>query len=105
MIDKLPYVVKTIPSNNERGVEKNLKEIVIEFSKPMDKGYAFISVYNEIDFRNGYWKDDKIFAVPLKNNLKSKREYIFFLNSLDKLCFKDTNGNPLIPCLLRFTTK
>jgi len=105
MIDELPKIVKTLPSDNEKEIDTNLKEITIQFSKSMSEGYEFISVYDEIDFRDGQWKDKKTFVVPVRNELKSRREYIIFLNSTNKLLFRDTNNNPLVPCSLKFTTK
>jgi len=100
-----PKVINTVPANEQTDVSPNLSVLEINFNKPMSNGFAFISSYEELNYRNGYWKDRNTFCIKIISSLKPGKEYIIYLNSPDKLFFKDTDGKPLLPTTLIFKTK
>lgn len=67
-----PYVKSVYPVNGSNLAEyKNLKEVRIQFSEPMNGCFGFAGAYPEekeewlFDLEAAYWEDDKTFVIPI----------------------------------------
>ena len=77
----IPRVVATYPAMNSV-VETNLKEVRIQFSKPMQHlrgilkadgdGVSFPPV---VDWWSMYWENDYMYVIPLKESMKPNTKY------------------------------
>lgn len=103
-----PVVVKTVPAAGSEGVDPNLKEIAITFTKEMADGSYSVVNYSpgnapKFAGKPRYSDDKKTCFVPVK--LEPGRCYAVWLNTTRFQNFKDSEGRAAIPYLLVFETK
>jgi hypothetical protein len=103
-----PVVVKTIPESGTDGVDSNLTEIKVSYSKEMkDRTWSW-STWGQDTFpqttgKPHYLDDKRTCVLPVK--LKPDKTYAIWLNSNNFGNFKDTSDNSAVPYLLIFKTK
>ena len=103
-----PVVVKTTPASGDQNVAPSLKELQITFSQKMtDKDWSLVKTTDEtfpkINGTIHYLADQKTLVVPLQ--LEPDKDYVLWVNSEKYHNFKDLNGTPAVPYLLKFHTK
>jgi Bacterial Ig-like domain len=103
-----PTVVETIPKNGDTSVDPAIGEIRATFSKPMaDGSWSWVQTskdsFPESTGDVHYLDDGKTCVMPCK--LERGKQYIIWFNSANYHNFKDSEGRPAEPYLLRFTTK
>lgn len=103
----IPRVVATYPVKNSV-VETDLKEVRIQFSKPMQHVRSINRVEGKdilslpVDWQNTYWYNDYVYVIPLKEPLKPHTKYGFKTTSF----FADAlNYFGALPYELIFETK
>lgn len=77
-----PYVKNVYPVNGSNLAEyKNLKEVRIQFSEPMNQCMGFRGLYPSepedrlFDIESSYWQDDRTFVVPVNADNLDKSDY------------------------------
>lgn len=100
-----PVVVKTSPQAGAAGVPATVKEIRIQFSKPMmDKSWSVVKIsdasFPGIAGKPRYLDDGTTFVLPVQ--LKSGQSYALWVNQENFQGFRDRDGRPAIPYLLVF---
>lgn len=77
-----PYVKSVYPVNGSNLAEyKNLKDIRIQFSEPMNKSFGFNGTYpvetedQLFDLEAAYWEDNKTFVIPINAKNLDKSDY------------------------------
>lgn len=105
--ERLPKVVGTVPADGETYVDPGLKEIRIEFDRPMNQNTMFIDIENTKfpDFTGKYRWESMNTIFILSVNLVPDTEYGYGLNSELAQYFADEKGNPLLPVVIRFKTR
>ena len=103
-----PVVVKTSPESGTDGVNPNLAEIKVTFSKPMqDESWSWSSdsgeTYPKATEKPTYLADKRTCVLPVK--LEPGKVYALWLNSEKFHGFRDPDGNAAVPYLLVFKTK
>jgi hypothetical protein len=103
-----PVVVKTTPRSGDDNVDPSLKEVLVEYSKPMmDQSWSPTSLskesFPEVAGKPTYRPDKKTFVLPVK--LRAGTVYAILLNSEKYRNFKDGDGHSAMPYLLTFKTK
>ena len=103
-----PVVVATIPRAGEAMVDPGLKEIRIEFSKPMrTNGWSLVmqdkASFPKISGKLGFENGGLTFGAQVK--LKPGKEYVIWINSGRYQNFRDQQGRPAVPYLLSFRTR
>jgi RNA polymerase sigma-70 factor (ECF subfamily) len=103
-----PVVVKSVPQSGSTGVDPNLKEIRVTYSKNMKDGSWSWSTWDEENFpklngKPSYAADRRTAVLPVK--LEPNKFYAIWLNSNNFGNFQDTGGRPAVPYLLVFKTK
>ncbi|MFH2002527.1 MAG: Ig-like domain-containing protein, partial [Planctomycetota bacterium] len=102
----VPYVIEMIPENGAKGVDPELKEMLITFSEPMkDKSWSLTgSGENYPEIKSMYYKKNCTVLV-LKMDLKPSWTYRFGINSPSYKNFMSRNGIPVEPVQVTFSTK
>jgi hypothetical protein len=103
-----PKVVKTEPPSDATDVDPSLAEIRVTFSKEMADqswswGTASEDTYPETTGESRYLPGRKTCVLPVK--LKPGRTYEIWINSDKFHNFRDNEGQPAAPYLLRFATR
>ena len=103
-----PVVVRTVPQSGAAGVDPNIKEIRVTYSKGMQNGSWSWSTWGEENFpqttgKPRYEADKRTCVLPVK--LEPNKFYAIWLNSNNFGNFKDAGGRPAVPYLLVFKTK
>jgi len=103
-----PVVIATVPVSGSTGVDPNLKEIRVTFSKPMmDKNWSWsqtsAAAFPQVDGDIHYDKDGRTCVLQVK--LEPGTTYASWLNSQKFGNFKDQDGRSAVPYLLIFETK
>jgi hypothetical protein len=103
-----PVVIKSIPESGAKGVDANMTEISVTFSKPMKTGswsWAMIDKesYPGTTEAPKYLDDKKTCVLPVK--LQPGKTYAVWINSEKLQNFKDAQGNIAVPYLLVFKTR
>ena len=105
--ERLPKVVGTVPADGETNVDPGLKEIRIEFDRPMNQNTLFIHVddtkFPEFTGEFRWESTNTVFILGIQ--LEPDTEYGYGLNSELSQNFADEKGNPLLPCAIRFKTR
>ena len=93
------------PTNGDRTVDPNLKEIKITFSRPMLPGFAFVGggpKFPETKGKASYDKTMTIVTLPVK--LKPNWDYEFWLNRGRFASFRSVEGVQLKSVHVTFRT-
>lgn len=103
-----PVVVSSTPIAGSEEVDPSVKQIEVQFSKPMQsnkmwsivtlKNTAFPKVTGQVYFK----EDARTFVIPVK--LEANTVYGFSVNSKNKTGFKGVNGKPAQPYTISFKT-
>jgi hypothetical protein len=103
-----PVVVKTVPESGTDGVDPNITEITVAYSKDMQDGSWSWSTWGKDTFpkttgKPHYLDDKRTCVLPVK--LEPGKTYAIWLNSDNFGNFKDAAGNSAVPYLLIFKTE
>jgi hypothetical protein len=103
-----PKVVKTEPATGAKDVDPNLTEIKVTFDKEMHDGSWSWTQNSQESFPEPagdihYEKDMRTCVMPVK--LEPGKSYWIGLNSPKFKNFRDKDGNPSVPYVLKFRTK
>ncbi len=107
--DKMaPKVVDTTPRNGMTDVDPNLTMITVTFSKPMmDKSWSWSyedkGSFPQTTGQPNYTNNGTTCVLPVK--LGPGKKYVVWINTARFKNFKDTNGIPVEPYKLTFTTR
>lgn len=105
--DGSPRIVKTAPEIGAKDVDPSTKEITITFDRDMAGGFSWTG--GPPDFPPGRegqkpnWKDKRTCALPV--SLEAAKYYRVGINSQSHQNFKSTQGAPVKPSAIYFTTK
>jgi Bacterial Ig-like domain len=102
-----PVVIETQPKNGDQEVDAASTEIRVKFNKPMaDQSWSWVQIskssFPETMGDIHYDIDSKTCVMPVK--LEPGRKYIIWINSANFQDFKDGEGRPAEPYLLKFAT-
>jgi pimeloyl-ACP methyl ester carboxylesterase len=104
-IDAIPGVTATIPANGAAGINRNLSQITITFSEPMDK--CCISIGSNFPAYTSTWSTDHRQLTLTRKDTSTKLSpgltYYFTLNGVGYENFRDTQGNFLPETRFTFT--
>lgn len=101
-----PRIVSTTPKVGETDVKPDLKEITITFDREMQPGFSWTG--GPPDFPPGpegqkpRWLDKRTCVLPVK--LEAARYYRVGINSTSFQSFRSTDGVPVSPSAIYFTT-
>lgn len=103
-----PVVIKSVPESGADGVDPNLTEISVTFSKPMKAGSWSWAMLDKESYPGTseapkYLDDKKTCVLPVK--LQPGKIYAVWINSEKLQNFKDVQGNIAVPYLLVFKTR
>ncbi|MFT3684264.1 MAG: DUF4932 domain-containing protein [Phycisphaerales bacterium] len=101
---KVPRIVKSTPASGAR-INAQTKEVSIEFNRPMQAGYSFVTdgaVMPKIDGKPWWSNDSKTLVLPVK--LEKGKSYVLKLNSPTHRGFTSTTGFAMEPTEIRFST-
>ena len=102
-----PVVLKTVPDAGSAGVDPQLTEIKVTFTKEMKDGswsWATLSKesFPQMNGQPKYLADKRTCVLPVK--LEPGKTYALWLNSAKFGNFKDAGGRSAVPYLLVFKT-
>lgn len=103
-----PVIVKTVPPAGTDGVDPQLTQIEVTYSKDMqDKSWSWSTLSKEsfppTAGEPRYQDDKRTCVLPVK--LEAGKTYAIWLNSSKFHNFKDAGGRAAVPFLLVFKTK
>jgi hypothetical protein len=103
-----PVVVKTVPESGTDGIDPQITQIEVTFSKDMtDKSWSWATLSNEsfptLAGEPSYQENKRTSVLPVK--LESGKTYAIWVNSQKFRNFKDADGQAAVPYLLVFKTK
>jgi hypothetical protein len=100
-----PVVVSTRPADGATGVSRDLAQVSITFSKPMNGDVSYSSNFPPATIS---WSTDRrtvyLRRTDLQTRLIAESTYNFTLNGGGATGFRDTEGNPLPETRFAFTT-
>ena len=100
-----PVVIRTVPDSGASGVDPNLTELQVTFSKPMrDDSWSWVSTGQgpQITESPRYLPDGRTCVLPV--TLEPGKVYALWINSQQYNAFRDTEGRSAVPYLLVFET-
>ena len=104
-----PVVVQTVPASGSQGVDPNLREVRVTFSKEMmtKDMWSFVHArpapFPEVAGDVHYLKDRRTCVLPV--SLEPGKTYGMWINSGEHMAFRDTYQHPAVPYLLVFRTR
>jgi hypothetical protein len=107
LADKRPRILSMTPANGATDVDPSLREIRVEFDRPMQDGkWSLVGSgpnFPKVTGKASYDKQCKVWTVPVQ--LQPNWNYQFMLNSERFTGFQSREGVPLQPATVSFTTR
>lgn len=107
LADKRPRILSLTPANGEADVDPALREIRVEFDRPMQDGkWSLVGSgpnFPKVTGKASYDKQSKVWTVPVQ--LQPDWNYQFMLNSERFTGFQSREGVPLEPATVSFKTR
>jgi RNA polymerase sigma-70 factor (ECF subfamily) len=103
-----PVVIRTLPESGVTGVDPELKELRVTFSKPMREHSGSISKWGEAEFPEvagevKFLPDRRTWVLPIR--LQPGKVYAVWINPEQDGGFQDLSGQSAVTYLLIFETR
>jgi hypothetical protein len=105
-LNRFPHVVRVTPANGATDVDPAITELRIEFDRPMNRaGHSLVgnkAVMPAMPVQGHFSENGKTFIQPIQ--LAPGKTYTFSLNHIHYSGFTSTDGVPLDPVSVKFST-